>query len=139
MARVVRAPMLLLLLLTVAATSLAIAPGALATQRFASPTGSATGKCAPPDPPSMLQRAVEDPQTVNGDEVIVAPGDYMEGANTVVVGTSISLHGADGQAYPRIVSTASGDAVQVQSAATAAVVRRLAIEATNNDALRLSA
>jgi hypothetical protein len=126
-----RRMLLLVALAAVALLSLVIAPAALATQRFAIPNGSTTGTCAPPDPPCTLQRAVEDPQTVNWDEVIVNPGDYLEGSNQLLVDNSISLHGADGQPFARIVSSAA-DAVFVQQIATGALVRRLAIEHTGS-------
>jgi hypothetical protein len=131
--------LLLLALAVVVLLSLAIAPAALATQRFAAPNGSTTGTCAPPDPPCTLQRAVEDPQTVDGDEVIIAPGDYLEGADKLHVQESISVHGADGQPYPRIVTNAT-DAVDVGQDATGALLRRLIIEHDGfSDALFLRA
>jgi Thrombospondin type 3 repeat len=132
---------ILLCLASLGLLFLVIAPAALATVRFAAPNGATTGTCAPPDPPCTLQRAVEGPDTVNGDEVIVASGDYLEGTDPVVVSDSITLHGADGQPYPRIVSSAPSpiDAVAVQSGATAALLRRLRIEASFNDALFLGA
>ena len=105
---------------------LAAAPAAQATVRFADPNGSTSGTCAPPDPPCTLQRAVEDPQTVDGDEVIVNPGDYIE-SDQLLIGASISLQGAAGQPPPRILSDAS-NAVRVSADATDARVRRLTIE-----------
>jgi hypothetical protein len=118
---------------------LAAAPAAEATVRFAAPTGSTSGTCAPPDPPCTLQRAVEDPQTVDGDEVIASPGDYMEEANQLLVDNSISLHGAAGQPSPRIVTSAS-NAVRVTSSATNASVRRLTIaHSGSSNALLLQA
>ena len=102
----------------------AVAPNALATQRFADPSGSTTGTCAPPDPPCTLQRAIENPQTIGGDEVVVNPGTYNEGADRVTVTEPITVHGAAGQAVPVINGTANST---LHVDADAATVRRLVI------------
>lgn len=108
--------------------ALAPATAAQATVRYADPNGSTSGTCAPPDPPCTLQRAVEDPQTVDGDVVIVNPGDYLEGPDQLLIDSSISLQGAAGEPSPRIVSTSANNAVMVGGNATNAWVRRLTIE-----------
>lgn len=107
------------------AGALCAAPTASAATLFADPAGSASGTCEPPDPPCTLQRAVE-VEAVNGDEVVVGPGDYNEGANALTVATAIDLHGAASQPTPRILSTATTAAVDVSSAG--ALVRNLRID-----------
>ncbi|HYU60126.1 MAG TPA: choice-of-anchor Q domain-containing protein [Solirubrobacterales bacterium] len=84
---------------------LAVAPPALAVQRFASPTGLASGLCTTPATACNLQRAVED-VTADGDEVIVGPGTYVE-SDPVAVSNIIDVHGAAGQPRPVIVTSAS--------------------------------
>ena len=87
------AAVLLLLLLTPSAAS--------AVVRHASPTGDgATSGCTAAEPPCTLRRAVETVSTP-GDEVIVAPGFYSVGP-AVAVNKAIDVHGAVGQARPRV-------------------------------------
>ena len=112
--------------------ALALAPTALATQRFADPAGASTGTCAPPDPPCTLERAVEDPQTVDDDEVIVLPGAYNLGGGDLAVDNRIDLHGAVG-AKPRITSTSGGSTVSVTGGTSAnAKLHDLAIANTGS-------
>ncbi len=123
----------------IAAFALWAAPGASAATLFADPAGSASGTCEPPDPPCTLQRAVE-VEAGNGDEVVLNPGTYVEGANEVTINVAIDLHGAANQTRPTITSTAAGPAVDVDAAGT--VVRDLRIEhsmGTNGVALDIQA
>jgi RTX calcium-binding nonapeptide repeat (4 copies) len=119
--------------LIAAATAVAVlaaAPSAAAVVRHASPTGAAAvSDCTSPDPanvngPCTLRRAIE--QAVTPDEVIVAPGDYVESTQlTIGPSKSINLHGADGQPMPRIITSAQSGLV-INSPGT--TVRRLRIE-----------
>jgi hypothetical protein len=69
---------------------------------------------------------------VNGDEVIVNPGDYLEGSDQLVVDADIDVHGLERQPLPRIVSTAS-NAVRISNLAPGSPsVSRLAIEHTGS-------
>jgi len=101
------------------------AASASAATLFADPAGSPAGTCKPPDPPCILQRAVE-VEAVGGDEVVLNPGTYTEGANELTIDDPIDLHGAAGQTRPTITSTAAGPAVDVDAAG--ANVRDLRIE-----------
>jgi hypothetical protein len=129
MPQLVRATVLVLVLLT-----LALAAGvasATAVVRYASPTGAAaTSDCTSPDPlavnpPCTLTRAVGQ-VAVDGDEVIVAPGDYNLGSSNLQITKAISVHGADGQARPRILSSSPNFGVGMN--APTASLRRVAIE-----------
>ena len=129
MPRLVRVTVLVLVLLT-----LALAAGvasAAAVVRYASPTGDATtSNCTSPDPlavnpPCTLKRAV-DQVAVDGDEVIVAPGDHNLGGSNLLITKAISVHGADGQARPRILSNAPNFGVAMND--PGASLRRVAIE-----------
>ena len=126
MPRLVRVPVLVLVLST--ATLLAGVASAAAVTRYASPTGlDTTSDCTSPDPgpngPCTLRRAVE---FVSGlsDEVIVAPGDYDLGTDSLNI-LGINVHGADGQPRPRILSNAPNFGVGTGSNAT---LRRVAID-----------
>jgi hypothetical protein len=127
---------LALLAIGTAMVVLVVSPPAFAVQRFADPAGdNATSDCTSPDPTDptnpacTLQRAVE-VVAQNGDEVIVAPGDYPEGTNQLQIGDDIEVHGAAGQPLPRIMSSAAGSGVFVQS--SGASLRRLEVEYTGN-------
>jgi hypothetical protein len=63
---------------------------------------------------------------VDGDEVIVAPGDYNLGSSNLQITKAISVHGADGQARPRILSSSPNFGVGMN--APTASLRRVAIE-----------
>ena len=81
---------------------LAAAAQASAAQRFASPTG--TGTACTEASPCSLQTAVEDPAVMDGDEVIMAPGDYVE-SDSLVANDAINIHGVAGQPRPRIFNS----------------------------------
>ncbi len=81
---------------------------AAATPRYVEPNGATSGECTPPPPPNPptfwspceLEYAVET-VSVDGDEVIVAPGDYTS-TNIVVEEDNVNIHGEDGKARPRL-------------------------------------
>jgi hypothetical protein len=77
------------------------------------------------NPPCTLTRAVGQ-VAVDGDEVIVAPGDYNLGTGDLIITQGISVHGADGQARPRILSNSPNFGVAMND--PAASLRRVAIE-----------
>jgi Ca2+-binding RTX toxin-like protein len=89
---------------------LVAAAPATATPRYVVPGGATSGDCTPPPPPPTfwapcdLEYAVES-VSVDGDEVIVAPGDYSE-SDVVIEQDNVSIHGADGQPRPRLVAPA---------------------------------
>jgi hypothetical protein len=110
---------------------LVAAPSAAAIVRYASPTGGTTGTCTSPDPldpngPCTLTFAYN--VAVTDDEIIVAPGDYDLGSGNFSITKAVSVHGADGQPMPRIISSASNFAVGVSNAN--ASLRRVAIDST---------
>jgi len=118
----------------VAALGLCVAPAtAAATTLYASPLGDATtSDCTSPDPlavnpPCEVNRAVET-IAVDGDEVILSPGDYNVGADPLEIagaGAAINVHGADGQPLPRIIVSAD-PGVSLNN--PGASLRRLAVE-----------
>ena len=115
---------LLLAVLAVAATLLG-ATSAEAAQRYVSPAGTGGAPCSSANP-CPLQAAVET-VAVAGDEVILAPGTYNEGANTLDSSLSgLLIHGAAGQPKPTIVGTSDAGA-QVNVQGTGAVVSDLRI------------
>ena len=100
------------------AVVLALAPPALGVVRHVSPTGvDAVSTCTDAEPPCSLRRAIETVANA-GDEVVVAAGDYSLSAPVTVSDADLFIHGAAGQARPRIVN-ASG--ATVLNAATARV------------------
>jgi hypothetical protein len=109
-----------------------------ATVRFASPTGMNTGACGTTVTACTLQRAVE-VVAVDGDEVIVLPGTYPEGADDLMVTGSKYVHGSAG-AVPSITFTSpAGQGVLLSGTS---VLERLAIStassATDPAALRVT-
>ena len=72
-----------------------------ATIRYAAPTGS--GSACTQAAPCGLKTAVES-VAVNGDEVVMAAGDYGLGFSGLTVDDAINLHGSAGQSRPRILS-----------------------------------
>jgi len=109
----------------VAGLALISAAPAVATTRYAGPTGDLDPDCTNQAAPCELQHAVE---TVaqNGDEVVVLPGNYNLGADKLEVSKVIDLHGAAGQPRPRLVTSAASYGVEV--GADGAAIRHLAIE-----------
>jgi hypothetical protein len=108
MPRLVRAPVLVLVLLVVALA--AGVPSAAAVVRHASPTGVTTGDCTSPDPSSMnppCELLYAESVAASGDELIASPGNYML-ANELEVDSN--LHGAASQSRPVLISS-SNDAV----------------------------
>jgi hypothetical protein len=86
---------------------LAVTPSAIAAQRFASPDGA--GDCTTSSSPCGYESAITG--AGNGDEVILAPGDYGSALvpRTAVVYSYLQLavHGVAGQPRPRIFSSST--------------------------------
>jgi Ca2+-binding RTX toxin-like protein len=87
---------------------LAFAAPASAVQRFAASDGVATGDCTntPGNPPCEISRAINS-QAQPNDEVIVAPGNYFPSVSLNVT-VKLDVHGAAGQARPRVVESGPG-------------------------------
>lgn len=102
---------------------LAYAAPATAATRYASPSG--TGLACSQASPCDIQTAVEGPGVIANDEVILLPGDYAVGANSLVPPVAVDMHGVLGQPRPRILSSANS-AVDVQIPGV--LVRDLGIE-----------
>lgn len=85
---------------------LACAPGASAAQRFAAPDGS--GDCSTAPTACSYEEAIGGAS--DGDEVILAPGDYGTAVSPRPAGAysyqRLDVHGAAGQPRPRIFSSA---------------------------------
>jgi hypothetical protein len=95
--------------LSAAAVMLALgAAPAAAVPRYVSPTGASSAPCSAMAP-CDIETGVEG--AANGDEVIVAPGDYgtPESPEHDVISSmaDIDVHGIDGQARPMLYSNAS--------------------------------
>jgi Ca2+-binding RTX toxin-like protein len=90
----------------IGATLILGASPASAAQRYASPTGSGV-TCSQPSP-CGLETAIEG--AINGDEVIVAAGDYGSAmtpiANDIVATAILSVHGPASGPLPRLFSSA---------------------------------
>jgi hypothetical protein len=98
------------------------APQAFAETRYAAPSG--TGTACTQASPCGVETAVEI-VAQNGDEVVLATGDYNIGGE-LFVDRAINVHGAAGQPRPRILSSGGSDAVDVRN--PSARVADLAIE-----------
>lgn len=86
--RAVNTALLVTLIALVGATS------ASATQRFTSPTGTATtGTGCPEITPCSLSNAASLANSNPGDELVLAGGDYLLGVSTLVVSGSIDMFG----------------------------------------------
>lgn len=93
-----RTRLCLLTILGALAAAASTAPGAsAATQRYASPTGSGTA-CSSAGPCSITQAITG---AINGDEVIVAPGDYP--VTGTLSATGVTIHGVAGEPRPRLL------------------------------------
>lgn len=101
------------------------AASASATQRFASPTGSASiGTGCPEITPCSLSDAGSLANSNPGDELVLDGGDYLLGSSTLVVSGSIDMHGPGSSDPARLIAT-GGTAIQMNN--PAAVVRDLEI------------
>ena len=91
------------------AASLALLLGATdaqAAQRYAAPNGTGNSPCAQQDPCSLADASNG---ASNGDEVIVAAGEYtISGAPLNVVYAGLQLHGDFGGPMPRVVASLGG-------------------------------
>ncbi len=106
---------------------------ALAQARFAGPAGTSTNPCtreAPCDFATAVQGAA------NGDEVVVLPGTYSLGPDSVTDETAIFLHGDLSGPRPQLKSSVVGaPALQVDNAGT--TVRWLGLSAPGGSGLQL--
>jgi hypothetical protein len=97
-----------LVALVTAGIALALPTAASADVLFAEPGGvdDTSSNCTggPTNPPCSLERAVED-VAVPDDQVIVAAGDYNETDQLNIV-QGVTVRATDGQARPRVTSTA---------------------------------
>lgn len=114
--------------------ALSASSAALATQRYATPTGSPTGPCTRAKPCDFAT-AVE--AAADGDWVIVARGSYNLGAVPVTDTAAISITGITGAARPRLRSSVAGAAaLSVENAGSA--VSFLEIDAPAGTGLSLT-
>lgn len=87
-----------------ALVSLALfAPGADASTRYASPSGSGSA-CTHTDP-CTLRRAIEAPAVRHGDDVVVLRGTYDLGDGHILVDKGITVRGSSVDPRPQIVSS----------------------------------
>jgi hypothetical protein len=113
----------------VSLTALAAPTAALGAERYAAPGGSGTACSAAA--PCALDGAVNG--AADGDEVIIAPGDYGSPAAPmttplVIVNKDVEVHGVAGQPRPRLFfSTSAGDVTAIDLNTDAGSVRHLTI------------
>lgn len=70
---------------------LVVAASADAAVRFTSPTGTNSGASCPEIDPCSLIAAVDGAFTADGDEVVLAPGDYDVGGTMLVIGEAVEM------------------------------------------------
>jgi hypothetical protein len=111
------------------ATMLLVAGQAWGATRYAEPApGDGDPNVCSQADPCNLQNAVEDGSVNPGDEVVVLPGDYAIGTNSIDPPVAIDLHGAAGQPRPTIMSTATSTSAAVQIDVPGVLIRDLRIE-----------
>lgn len=111
-----------------AAVSLLSPALASAAIRYAEPNGNGPEPCDVSDP-CDIQQAAEAPDVEPGDEVILAPGDYMltTSLDGVEVLDAITLHGQAGQPRPRLVASAANNTALFSNQA-GTIIRHVEIE-----------
>jgi hypothetical protein len=110
---------------------LAIPSPVQAASRFAEPLGNGPEPCLQGDP-CNIQVAVESGAVMNGDEIVVLPGEYQLGGDVLVVNDVIDLHGQSGQSRPRLFSTAIPAVQSAVGSTSTTVVRDLEIHKTTS-------
>jgi hypothetical protein len=100
-------------------TLIAAGPASAAT-RYAEPGGDGPEGSCPQADPCDIQVAIEGGSMASnvqpGDEIILLPGDYAVGSDEIdFLAQNLDVHGQDGQPRPRIVSSASSNALFVTS------------------------
>lgn len=115
---------------------LALAAPASAATRYASPTGigAASGGCPQVAPCNFID-AVDSAQLVDGDEVVVLPGDHMLGATQLQINKHVDIHG-QGPAWLTTIHSSSSTGIGIGHAASS--VSDLTFEFTGGDSSRLS-
>ena len=88
--------------------ALAAPAAAQAVPRYAEPGMGGSDPTCPQADPCDLQTAVE--SALGGDEVVVTPGTYEQGADPLEVPADVDVHGTPGAARPVITSSAGVDA-----------------------------
>ena len=102
-----------LLISAVGAAALAAPSSALASLRYASPSGLATGNCQTPVTACDLGTAIHGDGIANnpsaGDEVIVEPGSYTNNAILIAGAPNMFIHGDFGGLRPVINEPTTGE------------------------------
>ena len=116
---------------------LAVPAAASAATRYAEPGGNGPEPCLLADP-CDIHHAAEghvDANVVNGDEIILLPGDYTVTDGVALGDQNLSFHGQTGQPRPRILSTAPNASSAGVFVGTAGVqVSHLEIEQSGDSA-----
>src|SRR6476469_6233958 len=86
---------------------LGLSASAFAATRYSEPGGNGPAATCPVSDPCDIQTAVEDSSVEFNDEIVVLPGTYTLGADTLSPALDVHLHGADGQPRPLLDSSAS--------------------------------
>jgi hypothetical protein len=113
----------------IAALALAAPTAAAGAVRYAEPGGNGPEPCRAANP-CEIEVAVESGTVMDGDEVVLLPGDYALGAENLEITDDIDLHGQGGRPRPRILSSAE-KAVSTNGTG-AALIRDLEIEHTGS-------
>ncbi len=117
--------------------TLVFSAGASAATRYASPSGMGPANTCAQLAPCSLSNALDSDETNPGDEVILAPGDYLTSSDLLATEVA-SVHGTGLPSQTRIISTSSNHAFELNSAG--AIVSDLEIDASTsatNAALRI--
>lgn len=90
----------------------AVATSADAAVRFTDPNGTNSGASCPEIDPCSLIAAVDAAFTADGDEVVLAPGDYDVGGTMLVIGEAVELFSI-GLPSQVTISSSSGTGILV--------------------------
>jgi len=105
-------------------------PAATATTRYATPGGSASDPNCDAGHPCSIEQAIN-AVAQDGDEVVVAPGNYATPTTLLWSGKMLNVHGQDGQPRPNVIAPF---AVVSMQTATGSTVRHMRLEGTSAQA-----
>jgi hypothetical protein len=106
----------------------ASAAPAVATIRYAEPTGATTGGCTESEAFCRFDRAVSAAVTAPGDEVIVMPGTYNVTNTGATIGDRLYVHGWDASERPLLIDTNDGVPLFIDDGAAGTRIRYLEIQ-----------
>lgn len=125
-----KAPTSLLVAVALLVALFAPAAARAATVRYAAPTPLGTADCSSPANACSLTTATENAALHDGDEVVLAPGEYTLGAELDIL-KAVSVHGSGAPSATRLVTSA---AFGVYLGNAGAVLRDLEIDGSDLNA-----